>query len=94
MADMTGDDEVTPERPGAEGLAEPELTLEEEEGARLFANEVRSRLRGDGFTDREIDGWAELYYTRAEGGVDEGDVDGLLEFIRAEQARGGGPTRR
>jgi hypothetical protein len=89
---MRGNDDVQPERPEAEGLAEPELTIEEVEGARLFANEVRARLRSDGFTDREIDGWAKLYYTRPEGGTDEGDEDGLIEFIRAEQSAGRGPT--
>jgi hypothetical protein len=92
LVTMRGNDDVQPETPEAEGLTKPDLTLDEVEGARLFANEVRARLRSDGFTDPEIDGWAELYYTRAEGGTDEGDEDGLMEFIRAEQSSGRGPT--
>jgi hypothetical protein len=88
---MTGDD-ITPETPEAEGLAEPELHTEEVEGARLLANEARARLRGDGFSDDEIDAWAITFYTRPEGGLDEGSADDLVAFIRAEQASGRGPT--
>jgi hypothetical protein len=88
---MTGDD-ITPETPEAEGLAEPELRIEEIEGARLLANEARGRLRGDGFTDDEIDAWALTFYTRPEGGRDEGSTDDLVTFIQAEQASGRGPT--
>jgi len=87
---MTGDD-ITPETPAAEGLAEPELRTEEIEGARLLANDARSRLRGDGFTDDEIDAWAITFYTRPEGGTDEGNVDDLVAFIQSEQAAGRSP---
>jgi hypothetical protein len=79
---MTDGDDITPERPEAEGLTRPELTIEEVEGAHLLANEARARLRADGFTDAQIDGWAVTYY-RIDG--DEGDVDGLIAFIRAEE---------
>jgi hypothetical protein len=88
---MNGDD-ITPERPDAEGLAEPELTIDEEEGARLLANEARHRLRADGFTDSEILAWAETYYATTADGRDEGDVDGLVAFIAAEQAAGRTPS--
>jgi len=88
---MNGDD-VTPERPEAEGLVEPELTIEEEEGARLLANEARHRLRADGFTDSEITAWAGTYYATTADGRDEGDADGLVAFIAAEQAAGRRPS--
>ncbi len=87
---MTDGDDITPERPEAEGLTRPELTTEEVEGAHLLANEARARLRADGFTDSEIDGWAITYYTMAPGGRDEGDVDGLIAFIAAEESEGQG----
>ena len=86
---MSDSDAVTPEPPEAEGLPEPELDIEEIEGDRLLANEARGRLHADGFTDAEIDAWVRAYYTRAVGGRDQGDVEGLLRFIEAEQASGG-----
>jgi hypothetical protein len=89
---MTDADGLTPENPEAEGLVPPELTEEEIEGTRLLANEARGRLRADGFTDAEIDRWARSYYTRAENGTDEGDVDGLLAFIAEQQASGSSPS--
>jgi hypothetical protein len=82
-------DDIFPETPEAEGLVEPELDTEEIEGDRLLANEARSRLRADGFTDAEIDAWVRAYYTQSVGGRDQGDVDGLIRFIQAEQASGG-----
>ena len=63
--------------------------IEEVEGDRLLANEARGRLRADGFTDAEIDAWVRAYYTQSVGGRDEGDVDGLIRFIRAEETSGG-----
>jgi hypothetical protein len=87
MSDANG---LTPENPEAEGLTTPELTEEEIEGDRLLANEARGRLRADGFTDTEIDRWVKAYYTQAEGGVDQGDVEGLIAFIREQQAGSSG----
>lgn len=84
------DDAIIPEQPADEGLTDPELAIEEVEGARLLANEARARLRGDGFTDDEIDEWTDLYYTQPAGGRDEGDVEGLIAFIATEQAAGRG----
>jgi hypothetical protein len=88
---MSNGDDITPERPEAEGLVEPELSTEEIEGARLLGNEARHRLRADGFTDTEIDAWANIYYRTADDGRDEGDVDGLVAFIHAEEAAGRRP---
>jgi len=85
---MSDTDGLTPENPEAEGLTPPELSEEEIEGDRLLANEARSRLRADGFTDPEIDRWVKTYYTQAEGGVDQGDVEGLIAFIQEQQASG------
>lgn len=84
-------DDVSPEMPEDEGLVEPELAISEIEGARLLANAARSRLRGDGLSDTEIDAWARTFYTAAADGVDEGDVDDLVAFIRDEQAHGRAP---
>jgi len=84
---MSDPDGLEPENPEAEGLTTPELSEEEIEGDRLLANEARHRLRADGFTDPEIDRWVRTYYTQAEGGVDQGDVEGLIAFIREQQSR-------
>ncbi|MGZ4709672.1 MAG: hypothetical protein ACXWBN_13120, partial [Acidimicrobiales bacterium] len=74
--------------PEAEGLTPPEQSEEEIEVERLLAHEARGRLRADGFTDVEIDRWVKIYYTQAEGGVDQGDVEGLIAFIREQQESG------
>jgi len=85
---MSDTDGIVPDMPESEGLREPELRTDEIEGARLLANEARGRLRGEGFTDTEIDGWVRTYYVRSTDGAGEGDVEGLVTFIRAEQAAG------
>jgi hypothetical protein len=91
---MTSDDtdaasgrEPVPERPRDAGVPEdaPE-ELGQLEGARILANDARHHLRADGFTDVEIDEWAEAYM--AEGNV--GEAEDLIAWIRAkEQPRGG-----
>ncbi|MGZ4786494.1 MAG: hypothetical protein ACXV5S_12565 [Acidimicrobiales bacterium] len=85
---MSDSDGLNPENPEAEGLTPPELSEEESAGDRLLANAARGRLRADGFTDVEIDRWVKIYYTQAEGGVDQGDVEGLIAFIREQQESG------
>ena len=61
-------DPVVPERPRDADVPEevPE-DLGAIEGARVLGNEARPRLRADGFTDRQIDEWAETFI--AEVGV-------------------------
>jgi hypothetical protein len=71
-------DDVIPERPRDAGV--PEEVPEELgaiEGARILANEARERLRADGFSDDQIDEWAEAFITE----VGSGDVDELVEWI-------------
>lgn len=86
-------DDVTPDRPSDDGVIEPELRQVDVEGARLLANEARDRLRPDGFTDDEIDAWTRAYFESDAGGQGEGDVDGLVAFIEAEQQAGRHPGR-
>jgi hypothetical protein len=80
-------DDVEPDQPEDEGLAEPELPEVDIEGARLLANEARSRLHADGFTDDEIEAWVRVYFEQEH----EGSVEGLLAFIVEEQAAGRTP---
>jgi hypothetical protein len=80
-------DPVDPDRPEDEGLSEPELPEVDIEGARLLANEARTRLHEDGFDDDEIDAWVRVYFEQGH----EGSVDGFLAFIEAEQAAGRNP---
>jgi hypothetical protein len=91
---MSSDDhpDLVPDNPEDVGVDEPELATVEIEGARLLGNEARGRLREAGFDDDEIDAWANAYYASAAGGADEGDVDGLIAWIGAEQAAGRRPT--
>ncbi len=78
------DDNLTPERPLDAGVPEevPEA-LSAIEGARILANEARERLRADGFTDDEIDKWAESFITE----VGAGEVDDLVDWIRRQERR-------
>jgi hypothetical protein len=71
-------DDLTPERPRDAGV--PEEVPEELgaiEGAFTLANEARERLRGDGFTDDQIDKWAESFITE----VGAGEVDDFVDWI-------------
>lgn len=77
-------DDLTPELPEDEGLVEPELPQVDVEGARLLANEARGELHARGFDDREVEAWVRVYFEQGH----EGDVDGLLAFIEAEQQAG------
>ena len=76
------DDDVTPERPRDAGVSEevPE-ELSAIEGAHLLANEARERLRGDGFTDDEIDKWAEAFIAE----FSSGDADDLVAWISRQE---------
>lgn len=84
---MSNPDGITPDRPEDEGIEEPTLPAEDVEGDRLLANEARARLRGEGFSDEDIDGWTRVYFEQQH----EGDVEGLVAFIRSEQAAGRRP---
>jgi len=65
--------EPTPERPRDAGVRETEpAELGQYEGASLLANDARERLRADGFTDSQIERWAETYIAeRSSGSADE-----------------------
>ena len=43
-------------------------------------------LHADAFTDAQIEAWVRVYFEQGH----EGDVDGLVAFIEAEQAAGRG----
>jgi len=75
--------EPTPERPYEAGVPETEpAELGQEESAQLLANDARSRLHADGFTDEEIAAWAATFV--ADVGV--GSVDEFVAWI-AQQER-------
>ena len=65
--------EPTPERPRDAGVPEIEpAELGQYEGASLLANDARERLRADGFTDSQIERWAETFIAeRSSGTADE-----------------------
>jgi hypothetical protein len=78
-------DDVTPERPRDAGVPEevPD-TLGAIEGARILANEARARLRADGFTDDQIDEWAEAFISE----IGSGDVEELVAWIAQREHPG------
>jgi hypothetical protein len=65
--------EPIPERPLDAGVAEREPEeLGQQEGVQLLANDARERLRADGFSDAEIESWAETFMAeRSSGSADE-----------------------
>jgi hypothetical protein len=75
-------DGLEPEDPRDAGLPPATLDIEEVEPAHELANQARSRLQADGFTDDEIDDWAREFAAN-EGGA--GDADALVEWIRARE---------
>ncbi|MEY2567679.1 MAG: hypothetical protein QOE35_2208 [Actinomycetota bacterium] len=74
---------MTPESPREAGLLPAELTTEGVEPAHAFANDVRERLRGVGFSDDAIDDWSREFV--AHGGA--GETAALLRWIVAEERR-------
>jgi len=74
--------EPVPESPAQAGVTEEiPSELGQIEGARMLGNDARDRLRADGFTDRQIDQWAETYVAENGGG----EVDEFVEWIRAQE---------
>jgi hypothetical protein len=81
---MTANEPV-PERPADAGVAEEiPAELGQIEGARLLGNDARDRLRADGFTDQQIDEWAETYVAENGGG----EVDEFVAWIGEQERRG------
>jgi hypothetical protein len=76
--------EPTPATPEEAGVVEevPELTAIE--GARTLGNEARARLHADGFTDAEIDAWAETFIAEKSSGT----VDEFVAWIANREASG------
>jgi hypothetical protein len=74
-------DEPTPERPRDAGVPEEVPELGNIEGARTLGNEARDRLHADGFTDTQIDQWAETYVAENGGG----SVDEFVAWIAAQE---------
>lgn len=79
-------DDLTPERPRAAGVPEevPDAVTAIE-GARILANDARDRLRADGFTDAQIDEWADAFI--AERG--SGEVEDLVAWIAEREQQSG-----
>ncbi|HZJ27533.1 MAG TPA: hypothetical protein VFF40_11080 [Acidimicrobiia bacterium] len=75
-------EDLVPERPRDAGVAEEVPgELGAIEGARTLGNEARDRLRREGFTDTEIDQWAETFIAH----VGSGTVDDFVEWIASQE---------
>jgi hypothetical protein len=77
------DQEPIAESPEDAGIAEETPELGQIEGARLLGNDARQRLRADGFTDAQIDAWAETFIAE----VSSGTVDEFVRWIAASEGR-------
>jgi hypothetical protein len=79
---MERDDNLIPESPHDAGVPEEDDTrIEDVEPVHLLANDARSRLERDGFTDAQILKWAEAYFETHR----EGDVDEFVDWIRRQE---------
>lgn len=75
-------DDLQPERPADEDVDAPYPDSDQQEGVHLLANEAGERLTAEGFTEEQIFEWATAYVNQ-EG---TGTVDGLIDFIRQQEA--------
>lgn len=75
-------DELVPEPPHCAGVAEAIPGSDGIEGAHVLADEAREQLRPFGFTDDEIDAWAEAFVAEEHSG----DIETFVGWI-AEQER-------
>jgi hypothetical protein len=78
---MVSPTEPVPSRPGDVGTPEETPELAEIEAARILGNDARSRLHADGFTDAQIDAWAETYIAE----LGSGSVDEFVTWIRRRE---------
>jgi hypothetical protein len=74
--------EPKPEMPEDAGIAEEVPELMQIEGARMLGNDARARLHADGFTDAQIDAWAETFIAEKSSG----DVDEFVAWIAGREA--------
>ena len=73
--------EPEPAKPEDVGVAEETPELSQIEGARTLGNDARERLHADGFTDSQIDAWAETFIAE----VSSGTVDEFVAWISAQE---------
>ena len=76
--------EPEPTSPEDVGVPEEVPELSQIEGARLLGNDARERLHADGFTDEQIDEWAETFIAE----VSSGTVDQFVEWISRREHEG------
>ncbi len=74
--------DLQPERPVEEGVPEKTPRDTQTEGAHLLVNEVKDRLQAEGFSEDQIQRWADTYI--AEGGTGGGDE--FTAWIRRQQS--------
>ena len=74
--------EPIPEQPSDAGVPEIQpAELGQQESANLLANEARTRLHADGFTDSQIGRWAETFIAE----YSAGDADEFIAWIAAQE---------
>lgn len=74
--------EPTPATPEEAGVVEEVPELMAIEGARMLGNDARQRLHADGFTDAQIDAWAETFIAEKSSG----SVDEFVAWIASQEA--------
>jgi hypothetical protein len=72
---------LMPGSPADFGVSEPELRIEQVEPARELGNDAREHLREAGFSDTQIDDWADAFIAR----TGEGSVGELVAWIGDQQ---------
>jgi hypothetical protein len=73
--------EPEPSKPEDVGVPEEVPELMQIEGARTLGNDARERLHDDGFSDAQIDAWAETFIAE----VSSGSVDEFVAWIALQE---------
>lgn len=79
---MPDEARVQPQDPEDAGVQKKSPPAMQVEGASLLANDAKEHLIGRGFTDEQIDKWAQTYVS--EHG--SGDVAAFIAWIDAQQS--------
>lgn len=73
--------DIEPQHPEESGVAKKTPELAQIEAGSVLAADAKERLKGRGFSDDQIERWAQTYV--AESG--SGDVEAFLQWIEERQ---------
>lgn len=79
---MSPHEYLEPKEPSDAGIPQDHPRPAQEEAAHQLAAEARPRLEDRGFSDVQIDDWADAYLARGEAG----DVEHFLSWVQTQES--------